>query len=146
MNSAGSTEKRKLSAVAVAMLCLVQLGCGDGGTKRYQVSGRITFDGEPVPAGSISFDPDSSQGNRGPGGYAVIEDGRYHTLADRGVVGGPHQVRVSGYDGVAYEVDGEGIIPQGKLLFERTVSVDLPHGSVKQDFDLTAGSDGALSP
>jgi hypothetical protein len=75
---------------------LFSIGCsGDDG--KYAVSGAVTFKGESVPAGEIRFTPDTSKGHKGPVVLARIKEGRYETPRDKGVVGGPYQLRVSGY-------------------------------------------------
>lgn len=95
-------------------------GCGGGndGPKRYGVSGTVTYDGKPVPRGFIIFEPDSSKGNSGPGGGASIVDGRFATESGKGTVGGPHIVKVTGYDGVP-TTNEEGMeLPEGEELFD----------------------------
>lgn len=85
--------------VWAVVFATVSLGCGgDPGPKTYRVSGIVQYDNKPVPYGSIQFLPDSSKSNSGPMGYAVILDGKFDTKAagGRGVVGGPHQVIVTG--------------------------------------------------
>jgi len=73
-------------------------GCSrNKGPERYSIRGSVTFKGEPVPLGQIAFEPDASQGNEGPGGYADIIAGRYTT--HMGAVSGPHRVRISGQSG-----------------------------------------------
>jgi hypothetical protein len=47
------------------VLYWLALGCGGEGSKFVPVSGKVTLDGQPLPAGSISFQPDASQGNSG---------------------------------------------------------------------------------
>jgi hypothetical protein len=81
-----------------ALLCLLPLGCGGDGT--YRVSGKVTFQGKPVPAGKIYFIPDSSKGNKGPTGYADIKNGEYDTSAKggAGVVAGPVIIAIEGLD------------------------------------------------
>ncbi|MCR9119920.1 MAG: hypothetical protein NXI22_23535, partial [bacterium] len=65
-------------------------GCGESGPVRYQVSGKVQFQGKPVPAGSVIFTPDTAQGNSGPQGVAEIVDGAYRTSGGGlGTVGGP---------------------------------------------------------
>jgi hypothetical protein len=56
-----------------ALFAVAFAGCGsnpDEGPTRYQVSGQVTFDGKPVPTGSITFVTPS-----GPSGSAQITDG-----------------------------------------------------------------------
>jgi hypothetical protein len=109
-----------------------QRGAGDG-PARHPLSGKATYDGKPIPAGEICFDPDSAQGNQGPGGAADIVDGFYETRKDFGVIGGPHVVRISGFDG---QPDGE-LQPLGAPLFpEHQLHADLPQESGKVDFDV----------
>ncbi len=82
-------------------ILLLACGCGggDSGPPRFDISGKVTFDNKPVPYGTIQFMPDSTKSNTGPVGYAVIHNGEYSTAAagGKGVVGGPHQVVVSGF-------------------------------------------------
>ncbi len=67
------------------------VGCGPKGPSRYDVEGMVTFDGKPVPSGTIRFEPDATKGNSGPVGYAAIIDGRYSTAehGSKGSLKGP---------------------------------------------------------
>jgi hypothetical protein len=48
----------------LAFAPLLLAGCGSGISERlYPVSGRVTFDGKALSAGSISFRPDAEKGN-----------------------------------------------------------------------------------
>lgn len=49
----------------------------------------------------------------------------------------------TGYDGVPYEIAGEGTIEEGKLLFQQTLSVDLPYEATTYNFEL--GKSGTAS-
>jgi len=78
------------------------LGCGDdtGLAKRYPVSGKVTYKGEPVEKGRISFVPTTPDGRPAAG---QIENGRYSltTLApDDGAIPGKYKVTV-----LAQEID-----------------------------------------
>ncbi len=115
-------------ALATIGLCVGLAGCGDGGdsTKRFDVSGAVTFDGKPVPSGTILFEPDS--GNRGPAGFAQIRDGKYDTsVGGKGTVGGPHVARLSGADKTA-------------LFSDYVVKVDLPQQQSTKDFEVPASA------
>jgi hypothetical protein len=106
-------------------------GCTSG-ERTYHLSGAITYDGKPVPAGHIIFEPDSNTGNNGGSGFAKIKDGRYdtHILDGRGVIGGPHIVRIHGLDGVV-----RGELLNGIPLFqEYTTTADLPKKAGTLDF------------
>lgn len=124
----------------VAVLLTLTLGCGKGAdVQRFPVSGRVTFDGKPVPAGRIQFEPDATQGNRGPAGYAVIRDGQYDTSDQgKGSIGGPHRVVIVGFDG---KRDLSAELPHGRRLFPNyRTAVDLPHEKTNLDFDVRVES------
>lgn len=91
---------RRLS-VAIGSLCCVALfiaGCGKSGVPRLDLSGVVTYKGQPVPAGEIRFEPDLSKGGKGPAGFAAIIDGKFDTsLEDKGPVAGPIGITVIGY-------------------------------------------------
>jgi hypothetical protein len=88
----------------------------------------VTYDGKPVPQGTVFFVPDAAQDNHGPGAKATIKDGAYQTER-RAVVGGPYVISVVGSDAT------------GKSLFTgHTEKVDLPKGSATQDIKIPAQS------
>jgi hypothetical protein len=122
------------------LLSLVALaGCGDSGPARFELSGTVTYDGKPVPAGFIVFIPDDATGNSGPGTTAGIQDGQYRTLPDKGTIGGPHVATVYGFEGKHHEAaKGSGgptiIDPMGHPLFKTaTIKLDLPKEKTAQD-------------
>lgn len=90
---------RQFPILLIFGLAFVNLGCG-GGDDTFRVTGKVTFDGKPVPKGKIYFMPDSSKGNTGPSGFADIIDGQYDTRATggRGIVGGATIVAIEGFD------------------------------------------------
>ena len=110
---------------------LFSIGCGDDG--KYAVSGTVTFKGEPVPAGEIRFTPDTSKGHKGPVVLARIKDGRYETPRDKGVLGGPYQLRVSGHGAAGNSKDPTA--PDfGRPLFPiHRRSVELPEADYEFD-------------
>jgi hypothetical protein len=71
------------------LLCLLLGGCASRGT----VSGKITYQGQPLPSGTVLFVPEN-----GPAVTGVITDGRYEV---RGVVRGPAKIGVQTPDAVA---------------------------------------------
>ena len=62
-------------ALALAALWLALPGCGGGGGKA-KVTGTVTLDGKPLPAGTIAFIPE-----KGPAVAASIRDGVYTAAA-----------------------------------------------------------------
>ena len=106
-------------------LCMIVtmplLGCGeqDDAVQRFQLSGTVSFEGNPVTHGQIIFTPDNSKGNRGPGAIATIVDGQYQTEEGKGIIAGPHRVQIVGFDGppIAGVIPAEGE-REPKLLFE----------------------------
>lgn len=141
--------------VGFVVVCLV--GCGGSrGPTLYRLTGEVLFDGKPVPYGRIEFEPDTTRGNSGGMGYAEVVDGKYDTSGSggRGVVGGPHVVRVSGFAArpvvASPSSDGtqdENAPPaeQPEQLFASFVqSHDLPkqNGSLNIDVPVEAGRAG----
>jgi hypothetical protein len=118
-------------------------GCGSSdGPGQFNVSGRVTFDGKAVPAGTISFEPDASKGATGPGAVAQIKDGRYATERGKSPTSGPHVVRIIGYDGVPSKI-GTMEVPEGKALFPPyETRADLPKAASQHDFQVPASAAG----
>ena len=68
----------------VLIACLAIASCSsDRGPTRYRVSGEVKVAGQSVPYGEILFTPDSSKGNSGPQGIAIIQQGKYDTAGSR---------------------------------------------------------------
>ncbi len=61
-------------------------GCGPGhGMKLGRVQGKVTYKGQPLTYGTVSFVPDASKGTEGPIATGIIkEDGTYILSTDRG--------------------------------------------------------------
>jgi hypothetical protein len=123
----------RFAFAALPALFLVAAGCGDG-SGSHTISGKVTHKGKAVPKGFITFIPDTSKGNSGPGGGAEIINGEYTTPDDKGIHGGAYIVQIVGFDGVPYSESGEEI-PEGKSLFAKyQLAVDLPKESTTKDF------------
>jgi hypothetical protein len=118
------------AGIGLAVALAVLAGCGQSGPTYFHVSGTVTFGGQPVPKGTVTFEPDAAKGVRGQMGYADLVGGKFDTrAAGKGVLGGAYVIRILGYDGkAAYEAPyGNGIFP------EYTINRDLP----KEDSTLT---------
>jgi hypothetical protein len=105
------------------------------------VHGTITYQGQPVEAGSISFVP--IEGASGPVSRATIRNGQYEIMARGGLPVGKHRVEVlaqkktgrkvteAGRDGTPQVVDEVGQVgpadyagPNSPLTFEVTKGGD----------------------
>jgi hypothetical protein len=76
-------------------LVVVLVGCSRQdypGPKRFPLSGKVTYDGEPVDAGSISFLPLGGGEQRVSGG--PIEGGTYSVPEAQGANAGKHRVEI----------------------------------------------------
>jgi hypothetical protein len=137
---------RRLAMVAVILGLAV--GCSGSQVKKIQLSGKVTFKGKPVPAGWISFLPDTRQGNEGKEVRVVqIKDGVYDSAKEQspGLYPGPTIVRIGGFDGNPLP-----LFPQGKQIFnpyelretitEGTKDFDVP-ASAAQNLIITPTAD-----
>src|SRR5262245_20288566 len=84
------------------LLCLaLVLGC-TAKPKPSQLSGKVTFKGQLVPAGYIAFTPDVVNGGRGSIKVLQIKEGMYDSSKeppDQALVPGPYLLRIAGFDG-----------------------------------------------
>ncbi len=67
------------------------LAPGCSGTNRVAVEGLITYDGTPIPIGTITFLPTFEHGVKAGG---RIENGHYDLAAAYGLVPGPHKIEI----------------------------------------------------
>lgn len=67
-------------------------GC-DSGQTRASVSGIVTFDGQPLDNGTITFEPVDR--TTGQAGGASIEAGKFDLPAERGLAPGEYKVSIS---------------------------------------------------
>jgi hypothetical protein len=91
---------RALCACSSAAIAVVIVGCSDDGLgKRYAVSGKVTYKGEPVADASISFRPVGGEpGSEQRGATGVVKDGRYSLSTiggDDGAFPGKYDVSIS---------------------------------------------------
>jgi hypothetical protein len=97
----------------------------------------VTFKGQPVPAGFISFTPDVANGNTGQITVLQVKDGVYDSAQKNppGIKPGPYFLRISGFDGKVIPFFG-----QGKQIFNewRDIEFTVPEGASTKDFDVPA--------
>jgi len=119
---------------------IILVGRSGDGIERFHVSGAVSYDGIPVPHGTILFTPDASKGNSGPAGYSTIQDGTYDTaISGKGTVGGPHIIVITRDDSrPRYEEEfGEEVATP--LFPEFRTEIDLPRSSTTVEFEVPAG-------
>jgi hypothetical protein len=104
--------------VAVALgfsAALIVLGCGDesGLGRRYKVTGKVTYKGNPVPQGRVEFRPTKPPAPEGRAAHGEIKDG-YYTLstagADDGALPGEYDVTF-----VSVDIDMSQAVAKGPL-------------------------------
>lgn len=114
------------SAICVALVLGFCVGCSNK-PKMAQLSGKITFKGNPVPAGWISFTPDVAAGTNGQIRVMQIQEGVYdsNTGDEPGIPPGSYMVKIAGFDGKRVPMYGQGkqifnpiedkfVVPDGK--------------------------------
>ena len=79
-----------LCGPALLAMFIATLAVGCGGDNLIAISGTVTFDGEPVERGTISFLPVDGLG---PTAAAIITNGEYHTE----VAPGEKRLEIHGY-------------------------------------------------
>ncbi len=110
--------------LSVLMLLLVLGGC-ESKPKLTEISGTVTFKGQPIPAGDVSFTPEVSVAG-GQLQMYMVKDGKYDSTQTpgMGLLPGKYKVRINGYDGKQ--------IPNfysGKQIFN----------AVEEEIEITAG-------
>ncbi len=138
---------RLICVGCLGCLCVVLAGCRPeySGSKRYSLTGKVTFNGEPVDLGSISFIPLGAD-QRVSGGEIV--DGTYTVPEERGANAGKHRIEIHWqkktgevilhhYEGkppVEEFVRTEGI--PAEFHSESTLTADVGDNKTTFDFDL----------
>jgi hypothetical protein len=119
--------------VSVGLLLLI-LGCSSK-PKLAQLSGKVTFKGQPVPAGYVSFTPDVGNGNKGSLKVFQIKEGTYDSTKDTppGLAPGAYMIRIAGFDGIRIPFFG-----QGKQIFNEVTDIQftVPEGVSTKDFEI----------
>jgi len=98
--SALRTFARQIAAAAAGIGLILVFGCGDdsGLSKRYPVSGTVTYKGEPIAKGTIGFVPTKAEGRAATG---EIDNGRYTlttAVAGDGALPGTYKVTIISQD------------------------------------------------
>lgn len=83
-----------LRLLILVLLVLPLVGCGRKyeGPKQYPLSGKVSYDGEPVDMGTISFLPAGEAKQRVSGGEII--EGAYSVPEERGANAGKYRVEI----------------------------------------------------
>lgn len=143
-----SCVRRPVLLLAIVGMTAFATGCGGGaayeGEKRLALSGKVTFDGQPVDGGSISFIPTNPK--KKVSGGDIIK-GEYKVPEAKGAHTGPHRVEIHWYrptgkkivdtdmGGTKDEVV-EAIPP--KYHMQSTLNAEVTEGKTTFDFELTS--------
>jgi hypothetical protein len=116
--------------LSVLFLLLVLVGCESKPTLT-EISGTVTFKGQPIPAGDVSFTPEVSVAG-GQLQMYMVKDGKYDSTQtpEMGLLPGKYKVRINGYDGKQ--------IPNfysGKQIFNTVEEqIEITAGKMTKDF------------
>ena len=117
--------------LAFAAIGLVFVGCNSK-PKLSQISGKVTFKDQPVPAGYVSFTPNLEAGTEGQIRVFMIKDGVYDSATDAepGIAPGTYNVDIAGFDGKQIPM-----YYQGKQIFNPVKDTHVvPEGVSTKDF------------
>lgn len=110
---------RCLVWIAVGLAVLALAGCGGGDAlQRQAVSGTVTFKGQPLDKGTITFLPADPQAKASPGG-ATIANGQFSLPAAQGLAPSKYRVQISSPVGGVEPGAGEAPGESEKLAEER---------------------------
>ncbi len=87
------TSYGRLLLCCVYIVAATLVGCGREGPERVIVGGTVTYHGEPLPSGRITFLP--TKGTKAPLSGAEIIDGKYTVDGKGGVPVGTHKVKIT---------------------------------------------------
>jgi hypothetical protein len=111
---------RKLELCLMMLAALTFLGgCNRAQAPLTPVSGRVAYQGSPLPGGTIVFTPDSARGESGPIAFGRInQDGTYHLYTGDalGAVAGKFRVTVTSLAPSGVQIPGQPISPPYSLL------------------------------
>jgi hypothetical protein len=105
--------RRTLAVVVVGLLLASCTSCGRDAKQREVVRGRVLFQGDALPGGTIVFTPDTDLGGDGPMAVAEIKsDGSYalKTGNDFGASSGPYRVTIAAAAPVAPVASAQAVV------------------------------------
>ena len=129
----------------LALAVLVPMACGSSGPEMARVKGRVTYQGKPVPKGTITFQATAPEGRNATG---QIDPDGYYTLQTEepgdGALVGSYLVAISARDEAVLDYIPKKPIPPKFLVpakYEDPAKSGLkravPRGGGTMDFELT---------
>src|SRR5262249_47543041 len=127
------------------MFGLLALGCDSGGPTMGRVSGTITYQGKPIPKGTVTF---VATDGKNPNATGTIQAGSYRLQTDEpgdGAVVGEYKVAISDIDqdtfntelpGMPVKVPKSAIPKQYHNANTSGLTAKVERGSNTRDFDL----------
>ncbi len=129
--------------------CFVCTGCGGDSLALTSVSGKVTYNGEPIEEGQISFTPTKESGATSHGAAAgEIKAGAYSIPASEGPMVGKHSVSITASRKTGEQVPAAMPAPEGTMIevteeyipykynFETELAAELSTGENTKDFAL----------
>ena len=135
--------RKLIGRLVGAMAVLVLATSCSSAPPLAQMSGTVTFKGEPVPAGWISFTPEAGKGLVK---VCQIKNGTYDSSkeGEPGINPGKNLVRIAGFDGHKIPMWG-----QGKQIFNPVdMTFEVPSGTSNKNFEIpeSAGKNVKIQP
>ncbi len=107
----------RFRCLVVAAVALTAIACGSTGPGMTQVSGKLTYQGKPVPKGLVSFVPASPGGRIATG--QIDENGNYQLQTESpgdGALYGDYLVTISARDDVVLDYIPKKPVPPKYLV------------------------------
>ena len=110
--------------VVLLTLAVAAIGCGRGGPELAPVSGKVVYNGKPLPFGAVTFQPESGRSSTG----IIQPDGTFQMATSGrgdGAVVGKNEVRITCFssqdpsnEGPAGLALGKALIPQKYMSYQ----------------------------
>lgn len=129
----------------VVALASIPMGCGSSGPEMASVRGKVTYKGQPVTKGTVSFQSTAPEGGRNATG-TINPDGTYTLQTENpgdGAQLGDYRVAISARDDVILDYIPKKPVPPKRLVpakYENpdtsTLTATVKSGSNEFDFPL----------
>lgn len=142
-----------LAWTALMVVAVAVVGCGpDNGLNLARVSGKVTFNGQPVKNGTVFFMPDEGKGTVGPPAVgSITADGSFimsTESAGDGAIVGSHLVGITGVEEEPIAGTGEDVDPEadagGYMKSKAKVAAATARGASKKEAEYFKDKGGKL--